>query len=354
MARFRTTANSKRRRLNPLLKRYSRGRAAVLRRRNRRGRMPTSGRGVTFEHDRQGIYRKKKMPYGKKKRWMSFKRKVYAASEKSLGSRTVLFNATFQHAQSTAQKQGVESFCLYGWSSNIGPPNRGFNNDLSYIANLENEAANLGALQGNLMSKDAKFMFQSAILDLTIRNTSQKDGQIDPDATIELDIYEMTMRKKSEIEASDFGSLKEVFTTLTNQYGIQNNNTALTGPVIRIEDRGATPWELTTPLSDLGVRIWKKTKFFLRAGQTCTYQVRDPKRHVAEKRYLDDGGIVGSQGFNKPGWTKNILLIFKTIPGIIVGADPGKTQQQIDVGCTRKYMYKVRGLTESRSIYVAR
>ena len=159
----------------PSFRAFGRGRSVKRRRFNRaasrmRGgikrRNAPSGRGVTFEHDRQFIYRKKRMPRRRKRRWLTFTRKVKAASEGSLGSRTVLFNVSKVFSNSTSQVQGRVNVCLYGWdSTNTGSP---WHNDLRYISKLENT----NVTNDQSMSDDASFLFQSGVLDITLRNTS--------------------------------------------------------------------------------------------------------------------------------------------------------------------------------------
>ena len=63
-----------------------------------------------------------------------------------------------------------------------------------------------------------------------------------------------------------------------------------------------------------------------------TYQVRDPKRHVFDKQSITD-----STSANRRGVTKFIMIINKLVPGTI--EDDG-TISRLDVGITRKYLYK--------------
>ena len=114
--------------------------------------------------------------------------------------------------------------------------------------------------------------------------------------------------------------------------------------------RGCTPFEKTKALAEFRVKIWRKTKYFLKPGQTLTYQTRDPKRHSVYKNRI----LKTDQGFNYPGMTKILFVVYKSVPGITVGSGAGQTQEQISYGVTRKYMYKVEVLQEDRSIRVIR
>jgi hypothetical protein len=115
-------------------------------------------------------------------------------------------------------------------------------------------------------------------------------------------------------------------------------------------NRGCTPFEMSKATSQFGIKIWKKTKFFLKPGQTLTYQVRDPKRHVMYRNKIRQP----NSGFNKPGISKHVFVVFKSVPGTVVGGGAGQTVEAITAGITRKYMYKVEGLSEDRTIRVIR
>lgn len=332
----------KRRRLNPRKgRKFNRGLSRL--RRKKRG---TSGRGLTFEHDRQAIYKKRSMPYRKKRRWKAFTRKVAAVAEKEMGTRMVLFNKSLQFENSTNTLQGVFGLTLYGLQSTNS--NETWYNDLNYMGNLENDG-NPTAIAGDRVADNAKMMFQSAVLDITLRNVSTSDGALDPECTLETDVYELSMRKDAELGGTPYGEIKSLMNGATTQ-GIYDQNATAQGFRISVDQRGCTPFETNKVMSQYGLKIWKKTKFFLRNGQTLTYQVRDPRRHVAYRNKI----VQTLQGFNKPGWTKIILIIYKSVPGLTIGTQAGDTQEKIHVGITRKYMYKVEGLSEDRSIRVVR
>jgi hypothetical protein len=334
--------NSKRQRVG----RFSRARMRLA---QRRKNAITSGRGVTFEHDRQFMYRYKRMPRRKRRRWLKFKGKVDAVSEKKLGSRTVLFNKSATIENNIAQQQGVENICLYGWDSTTLVST--WHNDLRYISRLENVNTDFD----QTVTQDVPILFQSAIVDITMRNVSSQDGQLNNDATLEVDVYEWRMKREAELNGSNYQTGQTIFTNtaLDNQFGIFDNNTASTGTPTVLSQRGCTPWECTTPLSAFKIKILKKTKFFIRSGQTATYQLRDPKRHAITKRMLQTD-TNGQSGFNLPGITKNILIVFKSVPGVTVGSSAGQTQEKLIFGVTRKYLYNIRGLNRQGSIYVNR
>lgn len=308
----------------------------------------TAGRGVTLEHDRARIYRKRRMPRFKKRRWRRFVKKVFAVAEKNLGSRTVVFNRSIPYSSTSTTVQIVGTVGLYTMQSNTSL----HQNDLDNIGRLEGlvdtTVPNLG-LTG-------KYFFQSGVLDLSIRNVSFLTGDennLNALATLEVDIYEMTCRMKGNETGATFESFDAYFQRadaitpqIPNPSALPAGNSLFSMALSR---RGATPWDLPFALSKYGIKIWKKTKFFVRNGSTITYQMRDPKRRVIS-RYATDV----NEGCNKPGWTKWVLILAKPVPGIVLGVTPGTgiTTAKLQVGCTRKYLYKVEGINDDRDQWI--
>lgn len=315
------------------------GRAQTMQRRTRTN---TAGVLGGTNADMRSIYRRKRMPKYKRKRWVRFVKKVNAVADKDLGLRTVLFNDQLTQSN-TSTKQSTLTLALYA----VRNASIGYLDDLKIIGGLENEA-NPTALQGDTISPNSKMMFQSAVMDITIRNVTDRLTQIDPnpllnkyeaasDAAIELDIYEVYQRNI----ASDSSTLFESLTAAFNSY--DDKDIGGTGVGIGIDDRGASPFEFGSQMGRHGIKILKKTKFFIPNGQTITWQVRDPKR-----RSITYGELTRTESYNKPGWTKQFYLIYKLVPGITQGTALGDCRLRLAIGCTRKYSYKVEGFNEPR------
>lgn len=311
-----------------------------LHRRRLRGRPRTSGRGVTTEHDRQAIYRKSRMPRGRRVRWKSFKRKVNAVAEKELGSRTVVFNKEFTFTNNTATRQGAAHCALYGLKSTTS-----WYDDISQVAALENVGADPTTAAGITVEKSTKIIFQSAVLDITMRNTTDfNNEQLNGEGTLEVDVYEMTMKRPATDGSVGWGSINSLYDgTYPDVKRPGGAGTPLMDTTNALFYRGVTPFDFTYSTSRYGIRIWKKTKYFIRSGQTATYQYRDPRRRVISVEAAAEG-----LGFNKPGWTRILLIMFKVVPAITLGANPN-TRERLAVGMTRKYLYKVEGANDVRS-----
>lgn len=316
------------------------GRTQTLR---RQGRRSSAGVLGGTNADMRSVYRRKRMPKYKKRYWVRFLKKVHAVADKDLGLRTVLINDQIKQ-RNTGGTQSTLSLALYGFNN----ASYGYLNDMHAIGQLENEA-NPTAAAGATIGFNSKVMFQSAVMDITIRNTSDKLKTLDPgnpllnvyeaapDAAVELDIYEFYATK----DWADVGQIWDSATTVLNNYDDPQIGGAGTG--ISINDRGASPFEFGAQMSRAGMKIVKKTKFFIPNGQTITWQVRDPSRKT-----IHYGDLERQESYNKKGWTKHYFLIYKLVPGLVQGNTVGDIRTQLDIGLTRKYSYKVEGFNEPR------
>jgi len=295
-----------------------------------------SGGGITNQYDKKLVYSKKRMPYKKRKRWVKFIKKVNAVDERELGTRTVVFNKQGDFANTIPGKQAFLSVALYPRSST-----NAWANDLEAI--YDAEAAGT-ATTGGIINRTTKFLFHSGILDITCRNVSYNNSDsATPVVPVEMDAYEIICKKELANEVNNFN-------TLTG--AIQNVESDIppiagAGISIQLEDRGVTPWDLPLALSVYGMKILKKTKYFLGPGQTMTYQMRDPKRHQFTGQQIAEG-----TGCNQPKATRWVLFIAKAVPGYTIGVAGNEHTEQVKIGFTRKYMYKIEGFNDSRDNYV--
>ena len=126
----------------------------------------TSGQGVTFENDRSRIYRKKRMPRRRRRRWVRKIRLNNAIDQTRLGTRTVVMNKLDTYGNSTLGNHGLAWATLYG-----GDSLNTVNKDIVHMRNLEN-AGDQTAAAGDTTYNSTKYFFKSAVLDMTIRNVS--------------------------------------------------------------------------------------------------------------------------------------------------------------------------------------
>lgn len=293
----------------------------------------SAGRGVTNQYDRTNVYRKKRMPAKKRRRWKKFVQKVRAVENSTLGTRTRVYNQRIEIQQgsggtgSVTAKQLCRSVCLYG------------NNDRSAsdLAITRRDLNNI-VMSDSDIQKSGKIQMASGIFDMTLQNRSV-------DATgsemgVELDVYLITARKRFQYKDSTTpGNYSN--TTLEGVLAESANvmDPLATATTYKITDMGTTPFDFTSALSSFGIKIHSKKKYFLPYGNTMTYQIRDPKNRQFMKDAVDDVG-----GSNYPGSTKHLLLIAKGLPGSSTNPGdgiPNVYSVNLALGLTRKYAYKI-------------
>lgn len=291
----------------------SRGRSGTSMRR----RGTTSGVGVTQQFDTRQIYRRKRMPYYKKRRWVRAIKTNRALDLKESGTQTALIaeRQVIDATDATQDNQFWLGISMYGKngnnSSSTFPDARILgSNDLIRIYQQEGHT-----------NPDAIFHFGSSVLDMTMNNTGN--------VKLEVDVYMVYTRSTTSTE--NFAVDQVAAVNATNPSGVL--------PKLSLTTRGTTPFELTQ-LTKQGHKIYSKRKYFLEVGEVATYQVRDPRN------YKVNGIRIGRNSeWVLPGLTKMVLIVAKKVPQTFV-ADQDAS---LTVGCTRKYMYKILGRNEDSS-----
>lgn len=320
------------------------GRAARTYLFQKRRKNVKSGAGITTQHDVRRVYQKRYMPKKKRRRWGGFIRKVNAVSEKELGARQVVFNKLVTKTNTDATKHIVQSLYLYGQKSDST-----YASDMVWISSFENKTDPTAAA-GVTVDDSSKYLFQSAVLDITVCNHSgiiAAGGVVEARsaAKMEVDVYEIAVRKQAAEYDTIFQDLEAMLNDNTSRTKIIGTQDAGESE-ISYDLRGVTPFELSYSLSRWGIKIMKKTKYMLPNQETFTYQVRDPRRHSINRRDMDQ-----MTGFNRPGWTRIVLFIGKLVPGVAVGSTEGFYKEVLDFGVTRKYLYKLEGVQDDRTMY---
>lgn len=258
----------------------------------------TSEPGVTNEYQVKTVYRRKRMPRWKKRKWVAFSKKTKAVIESQLATKTMLLNDAYDVANA-ANLQVYSAFMLYGL---YGTDKNGFagNSDIKRV--LQNFMDNGTAV------------FKSAVLDITMVNKSAYP--------VEVDLYHVTMWKKNDDKNLDDSITRSVAETV-----VSGGTTALS-----LTTRGATPFDIPQIMRQTGMRILKKVKYFLGTGNCATYQIRDPRNRRFPMSQMP-AGLATNEEYTQPGWTQGLLLVHKPVAGY---------QNQVatlSIGCTRKYAY---------------
>lgn len=260
---------------------------------------------MTNQYDVKTIYKRKSMPYRKKKRWIRTIRTNRALQMKSLATRSVVRNSTIiaDYNPGLEDAQAFSVAALYGYNGTDV-----LNNEVG-MSDIQNITQN----DGDINDQADKFVFASACLDLTFNNVGTNK--------LEVDVY--TVYCNGRQHGANFSG--------DQSYVNANTPTIGGGASLELNDRGATPFSFPG-MSSLGHRVMKKVKHFVGAGEVFTHQVRDP-RNVWINNYELQRFTPGTV-FAKKGLTKYLLFIVKRVPG-----SEGNIQYRI--GCTRSYSYKV-------------
>lgn len=264
-----------------------------------------SGVGVTAQHDVRMVYRKRRMPRGRRRMWMRKLRTHRALTMKNFGSRTRLFNISGIIESNTSSTQAWLACGLYGQSGT----------STQTVADKDRHNVGMAHLLQIFADEDEfanKLLFGSAVMDCTFVNSGV--------VTIEMDIYDMVYRGRNSRANfnTDLGVAESSTQPLNN-----SNPLSLSG-------RGVTPFDLTE-LTSQGYKVLTKKKHLLPPGSTATYQIRDPRNHL-----IDGGDWLGhSPAWARTGLTRFTLVLIKAIPNTPVDVLP-----QLTYGMTHKYMYK--------------
>lgn len=261
----------------------------------------THTNATTGQHDIARQYNRKKMPKRKKKAWVKFSKKVGAVLNKQLNSRLVLLN-DYNRVNTLVDTQGIAGIELNGVES---ATNTFGNNDLARIATAD-----------ALWTVATNIRIESCCLDITVTNVNT--------IAAEIDVYEYYYRKDNT--AADLATwMTSLLTTSPN-----------VGTGLTIGTVGLTPFQV--PGLGLWVRFTKKTKFFVAAGGTMTYQKRTARNYMFKTQEF-----IAGTNLHKRGLTQGLLFVQKGIPTATNGA--GTTD--LAYGATRTYNYKLLQTAQS-------
>lgn len=312
-----------------------------VRKTNRRSGPPI---GVTTQHDRAQVYRKKYMKKGKKRQWKKFVKKVEAVNLRDRGLTTVLFNNRFDKSAGGPTSQVVGEMHLYGFKSAQAATVPGCNdlalitsNDWTNVYGVDNvysDPITTGVNYGEVLDFKSvdNIQFESAVLDATVTNTSN--------ATLELDVYTLMYKPYTK---GVFASVEDALTN-NDEYTARVQNadygTFTNMTKIQLYNRGCTPFELGKGISMGNINILKKEKYLISPGQAITLQMRDPKnRRFNPQDFYTSGG-----GFKYKNWTQSFFLIGKKV----LEDDSPATFR---MGVSRTYKYTKEGQKTNASYF---
>lgn len=289
----------------------------------------TAKSGVTSQRDSTNIYKRKTMPRRKRQKWRSFVKKVKAATTDN-GNISFVYNGTLGQITNNVvggtKQQGLAAFHLYGRNATGKANNEvGGLDMLQIVTDLRNSTE-------DPILTSTKIQFTSAVLDITFTNISDNTQY---EGALEVDVYHIAYPMKKEYVVNGL-------IAALNAGSIQTSQLQTTIPKVTINQRGVTPFGIGQAVSVSGLKILRKTKYFVPRGDSFTSQIRDPFN-----RTIDNERLVDKACFYIPGWTQTLFIIAK--PADLIADD---ATFSFTVGATRSYNVTYEGLHEDKSRYL--
>lgn len=294
--------------------------------------------GVTTQHDARTIYRAKKMPYRKKKKWVAFTRKVKAVAVSDRAKSTLVINTNETVSVSNTGQAWTEAHLYSVKGTALGTRDMDILLEDTYIYKTKVQTYPFPVPQienpdpSDLAREDTRkeLLMSSGSLDLTYTNT----GTIG----IEMDLYTVMYSRQSQ--GTNGGFLPALATNFqyVSPVAVYVAGDRVDAPNISYTDRGVSLFDVAYGMSRLGCKIIKKEKFFIAPGNSITKNVRDPKNHNFRLTSPDEV-------FQHKKLTQSYVACYKTISL----ATSGQMQQK----WTRTYKYTYEGGVSPHARYVS-
>lgn len=272
----------------------------------------SSRSGVTQQRDVQVQYRKKRMPARKRRTWTKFVKKVQAANERALGTKTLVYNYSYTGSSTTANGQNFLFCSLYGCHGSA-PANEIGSNDLYTL--FENAY--------DVTGDNNKLTFKSAVLDVTLTNTGTNK--------LEVDVYVLSYWGQSAFANFNAAHSEAAADTPT----MDPNSTGFFTP-LTIFKRGVTLFDMPALIKNAKCTVVKKIKYWIDVGDTVTYQIRDPRTHV-----ISENQVVDNFHPTLPKLTQSLFINFKPVSG-----SSDTSGNTLTMGVTRKYSINSADVTD--------
>lgn len=277
----------------------------------------------TVQHDVQRQYRRRRMPYYKRKVWRKFVKRVHAVANIDVGLRTVVFNDVLDNHSPTINTQQFKTISLYGKGGSESDRFCG-NKDL-----FEINANDVDILP------TSKVQFRSAVCDITMNNVLFEDPEVPGGAspyinyTLEVDVYMIRFPRDHE----------DVYANIAELYNIAYSETEKInagGTQLLLSQRGVTPFDLGRASALGGMQVYEKRRYLISLGQSVTFQVRDPRNHWINGKDM----TMEDQDWAKQYLTTTYLIIYRPTDRSNNGSS-GQLTSGLTVNCSRHYTYKV-------------
>lgn len=246
---------------------------------------------LTQQHDIKSLYRRKRMPKRKKKKWVKFVQKVKQVEASGRGNQSFVANHSFTTTWSNGggaegyRPQGVSEVNLYSVNADIsGGRDKDIilNETSNYQTQKNSDGLEVIVNQADLLANEMKRIkvpMNHARIDITYTNTS--------DVVLEVDLYTITHKIKNPSNTTGYPSLYEAQKAYNTDkgnaaqklyYSDGSSITAGVGTLLGLNSRGATPFNCPGLNIYAGCTVLNKTKVLISPGSSITRQYSD-NRH---------------------------------------------------------------------------
>lgn len=232
--------------------------------RTRTAQRTTAPAPVTTQFDVRTVYKRRRMPYRKKKRWIRQKRSVQAVIDKRLATNVLHLTDAVPLSRSNAS--GSQTY--YGGLTLMDFPVRA--QVAGAVDRLQPPNPQIGTVTGR-----AKHVIVGQMNNLTISNVSGE-------GVAYMDLY--YWRAKQNCPAAEFADIEAIWSQ-----GFTTNvlNAPTTGgTTVAATDYGITPW--ANPGWRKYVQVYMKRRIRLPAGQSTELSLRRSKNEYMGPHTLDD------------------------------------------------------------------
>lgn len=247
--------------------------------RTRQKNLQSYPRPITGQRDQSQLYRRKRMPFRRRKRWVQFKRRVNAVIEKRTGVKfTVLVNT--QNATSSANKQGYTNIhTIMGLNGTATSTN-----DVSILLDY-------AVIGGLITSKTAgKIVITGCLCETQVHNVGLEDAW--------LDCYYWRSKKQVPTSLGDFGAVW--VDALVDTIGLF----PVGGSALDPNDYGATPFQGVQLAKT--VRVFKKTRTLLTPGGVVQVETRSGKNYPRTWSFDEE--------YSMDRCTEGVFFVFYGVP----------------------------------------
>lgn len=299
--------------------------------------------GVTNQHDEKMIYRKKRMPKGKRKAWKKFTKKVKAVEIKDRGLQVIMYEGT-KSVTATGGSANWLAAHFYGEGAGLTSAKEVGLSDLQQLgkhANLVNEKytnANIGGnnnfrtLDTSNVARRNDIRMQSAQIDVTLTNTGTN--------AVCVVIYHLWYVSDTDVYGIDnaLAASQESPIQLTNGF-----NSTL--PDLTAVAPSQYDWKLFNQpglISKLGCTVRSMKEVYLSPGQYHRMNIRDPRNYNISIDSVNNQTGVTFHTFSNVKRTESLFFHVKAPGG----------DSTVSMKATRTYRYTVEGVRTVQTGYV--